>query len=245
MIDKVPSSTVISKLSESSSLATLVPVMLVSALLLAPPARSQTADEMRDDLLHSDLPFFGRGGAENVWPQHFADEDSFGCTSRVAFGDWVFRKRGAEDAEGEQWYRFGNYGVFHCWANTSRAYERSKLGGAESHPSFFVLLGKTTIHGNDVELWTIQIGTRPGSDYVLLSRAPNKERIEEFTVLQAACPRENVRDGGSLDILSSRYCAIDSRADLIRLARRMAQRPPLGTLTLLPSDDQATQDSHE
>jgi hypothetical protein len=74
--------------------AALLVALLVAALLYAPSVHGQSLDEMADDLLHSDLPIFGRGGG-NEWPQHFYDDDSFGCTSRVAFGDWVFRKRGA------------------------------------------------------------------------------------------------------------------------------------------------------
>jgi hypothetical protein len=217
---------------------TALPVtILMAALLLAPSVKGQSLDEMADDLLHADLPIFGRG-AGNEWPQHFYDDDSFGCTSRVAFGDWVFRKSGAEVEDGVLWYRFSNYGVFHCWVNTFRASERSELDGADFYPSFFVFLGSTRVNGSDIELWTVQIGARPGSDYLLLSRGPADGLIERFNVLQAACPRANVRDAGSLDILLTRYCAVNSRNELIRLARRMAQRPPLGTLARVRVDDE-------
>jgi hypothetical protein len=237
-------STSASKVDASSKFAALSLATLVVALLFAPLVNGQSLGEMADDLLHSDLPLFGHGG-DNEWPQHFNDGDSFGCTSRVAFGDWVFRKRNDAEEDYVLWYRFSNYGVFHCWANTFRANERSKLDGANFHPSFFVLLGRTSVSGQDVELWTIQVGARPGSDYVLLSRAPVHGLIETFTVLQTACPRANVREGGSLDILLSRYCAVNSRGELSRLARRMARRPPLGTLTRVPADDETTQDTRE
>ena len=220
-------------LSRSASLKAAI---LVVALLSAPHVNSQSIDEVAEDILHSDLPIFGRGG-ENEWPQHFYDDGSFGCTSRVAFGDWSFRKRGAAVEDNVLWYRFSNYGVFHCWANTSRAYERDKLDGADSHPSFFALLDRASVNGHDVELWTVQIGARPGSEYVLLSRTPAEGLIDTFTVLQTACPRANVRDAGSLDILLTRYCIVASRGELSRLARRMAQRPPLGTLTRVRADD--------
>lgn len=104
--------------------AALPAAIVVAALLFAPAVNGQSLDEMVGDLVHSDLPIFGRGG-DNEWPQHFYDDDSFGCTSRVAFGDWAFRKRGAEGEDDVLWYRFSNYGVFHCWANTFRAYERA------------------------------------------------------------------------------------------------------------------------
>ena len=218
--------------------------MLTAALLVAPSANGQSLDDMADDLLHSDLPLFGRGG-DNEWPQHFNDESSFGCTSRVAFGDWIFIEAGSEAEDDSQWYRFSNYGVFHCWANTFRALERAGLDGADFHPSFFAFLGSTSVKGNDVELWTIQIGARPGSEYLLLSRVPGEGLIEKFNVLQTACPRANVRDAGSLDILLTRYCAVSSRRELVSLARRMAQRPSLGTLTKVPVGDETTDGAHE
>ncbi|HEY7640438.1 MAG TPA: hypothetical protein VH814_11985 [Steroidobacteraceae bacterium] len=227
-----------------SMFAAPLAAMLVAALLLAPSVNGQSVDEIADDLLHSDLPIFGRGG-DNEWPQHFHDDDSFGCTSRVAFGDWAFHERGAEVENDLLWYRFSNYGVFHCWANTFRANERTRLDGADSQPSFFVFLGSASVNGSDIELWTLQIGARPGSEYLLLSRDPAEGLIEKFNVLQTACPRANVRDAGSLDILLTRYCAVNSRSELIRLARRMAQRPPLGSLSRVPVDDETKEDASE
>jgi hypothetical protein len=227
----------VSKCAPLLTFIALPAAILVAALLFAPSARGQSLDEMAGDLLHSDLPIFGRG-SDNEWPQHFSDDDSFGCTSRVAFGDWVFRQRAAEAEDEVLWYRFNNYGVFHCWANISRAHERAKLLGADSHPSFFAFLGSMSVNGSNTELWTVQIGARPGSEYLLLSRVSADGPIESFHVLQTACPRSNVRDAGSLDILLTRYCAINSRGELIRLARRMVQRPPLGTITHVPADDE-------
>ena len=219
-------------------------VIMAATLLFTSPVNGQSTDEMAHDLLHSDLPIFGHGG-DDEWPQHFYDEDSFGCASRVAFGVWVFRETGAEDEGDVQWYRFSNYGVFHCWANTFRADDRTGLDGADFHPSFFVFLGKTSVGKSDIELWAIQIGARPGSEYLLLSRPPADGLIETFTVLQTACPRANVRDAGSLDILLTRYCSVKSRTELIRLARRMAQRPSLGTLTRVAADDDIEQEARE
>ena len=206
---------------------------IVGACAISQPHDS--VSEMASDLLHSDLPIFGRG-SDNEWPQHLYGEDLFGCASRVRFGDWVFQETSVEAESDTQWYRFSNNGVLHCWANTFRAYERARLDDAEFHPSFFVFLGNTSFDQSDIELWTIQIGARPGSEYLLLSRAPTDGMIEKFTVLQTACPRANVRDAGSLDILSTRYCAVNSRSELIRLARSMAKRSPLGTLARVPDD---------
>ena len=214
----------------------LMLLSLVYACAVSEPHESSS--DKASDLLHSDLPIFGHGG-DNEWPQHFYNDDSFGCSTPVGYGDWAFEESSSEVGSGERWYRFSNYGVFHCWANTFRAYERDGLDAADSHPSFFVFLGETSVDQRDVELWTVQIGARPGSEYLLLSRAPSEGVIEKFTVLQTECPHANVRDAGSLDILLTRYCSVNSRTELIRLARNMARLPPLGTLTRVPADDES------
>jgi len=239
-----PSGKSVSRFDPLMTFAALPVAIFVAALLFAPSVNGQSLDEMADDLLHSDLPIFGRGD-DNEWPQYFHDDDSFGCSSRVGFGDWVFRKGGAEEEDDVLWYRFSNYGVFHCWANTFQADERARLDGAEFHPSFFAFLGSTSVNGTYIELWTVQIGARPGSKYLLLSREPSEGVIGKFNVLQTKCPPANVRDAGSLDILLTRYCAINSRTELIRLARRMAQLPPLGTLTRMSVDAETVEGADE
>ena len=219
--------------SKKQHIFVLTLLSLVCSCAISQPHESES--ETASDLLHSDLPIFGYG-SDNEWPKPFYDEDSFGCASPIGFGDWVFREASAEVGRDVQWYRFSNYGVFHCWVNTFRAYDRKRLDDADFHPSFFVFLGEANVDQTDIELWTVQIGARPGSEYLLLSRAPADGVIEEFTVLQTACPHANVRDAGSLDILVTRYCAVNSRTELIRLARNMAKRPPLGTLARVPDN---------
>src|SRR5262249_8566532 len=58
------------------------------------PANSEpnSDDELARDLIHSDLPIF-RGEPDQMWPQPFYTQDSFGCVTRVAFGDWELRPR--------------------------------------------------------------------------------------------------------------------------------------------------------
>jgi len=173
-----------------------------------------------------------------MWPQSFFNKKSFGCTSRVAFGDWLLSEH---DGEESTWFRVANYGVFHCFALVASASERRALEDVELEPSFFVLLGTAEIGGNERELWAIQIGGRPGSEYILLSRSPKEGLIDSFEVLQSRCPSANVRDAGPIDILITRYCSLNTQAELLRLARQMVRMPAVGTLSLSPIDDETSE----
>src|SRR5262249_26065662 len=157
----------------------------------------------------------------------FAEGNDFGCASRVRFGDWALRRTGTENDEDAEWYRVENYGVMHCWAVVGYANRREDLSTAGSRPSFFVFLGTARLANRDLELWALQLGARPGSDYLLLARSPAEAGIDAFDVLQTECPRAKLRRGRSVDILLVSYCAIDPRSDLLVLARRMVRRPPL------------------
>ena len=204
--------------------------------MVATSANAQPADEVERyaDLIHSDLPLFD-GGAYEMWPQSFSDPESgeFGCMSGIAFGDWILRSADNAGDEDADWYRISNYGAFHCFALVGEAGDRQGLQEAEARPSFFVNLGMS----GGAELWAVQIGARPGSDYLLLSRQPAPGAISNFTVLQRQCPKRNVRDAGNISILITRYCAINSRAELRNLAGRMAKLEPLGTLTFVEASD--------
>lgn len=198
-------------------------------MLLPLPAAARAHDEIADDLIHADLPLYTRLEGQ-VWPQHFSDDEgNFGCTSRIEFGDWRMEAATGDDIDNE-WYRVRNYGVFHCNALVQHASDRAGLSDSEYRHSFFVRLGEGWRRGRKVELWAIQIGARPGSDYLLLSREPGEGLIDRFEVLQRDCPRRNLRDAGGIDTLLTRYCAVNSRAALLALARRMLARPVLGRL---------------
>lgn len=200
--------------------------------MIAASAFAQPEDEldMRADLIHSDLPLFVDETSER-WPRSFSDPETgeFGCESRIAFGDWVLRPAGETGDEDALWRRILNYGVFHCFALISDEDDRSRLQEAKVRPSFFINLGLS----GGVELWAVQIGALPGSDYLLLSRQPAPGTISSFTVIQRQCPKRDMRDAGTVSILITRYCAINSRAELRSLARRMARLEPLGTLTFV------------
>jgi hypothetical protein len=182
--------------------------------------------EMHSELIHSDLPLFTHG--ENMWPRHFYEGRSFGCTTRVALGDWTFRE---QDSDEVTWFRIDNYGVFHCWALLGESGEREELDATDLKPAFFVFLGEEAGR----ELWVAQIGVVPGSEYVLLARSPEGSVIEEFDVLQRRCPTKYLRDADTLDTLITRYCAVNDPADLRRLARAMIKLPALGRLSLAPN----------
>lgn len=191
---------------------------------LAYPAPARTDEPLAADLIHADLPLFG-SETENKWPQAFtADDGGFGCTSRVKFGIWKLSPAGRDDDD--QWYGVRNYGVFHCWANVASSSEKAALGHVNVQPAFFVLL---EISGTS-ELWALQLGARPGSDYVLLRRSVDKAIIGRFDVLQRDCSKTFRRKRPPLDILSTDYCAINTPQDLKSFARQMAKRPPLGHL---------------
>jgi hypothetical protein len=217
-------------------IATAARTIALAFLVIGRPTVAEIEqEEMAGELLHSDLPLFG-AAFQNKWPQSIesnarSEVIEIGCTSRVAFGDWEYRPAGGKKDD-TQWHRFSNYGAFHCAAIASEAMQREKLDHAAWRYSFFAYLGRGRTRGEEVELWALQQGTTPGSDYLLLSRKPSEELIKSFTVLQRQCPRGNRRDGTPIDVFSTAYCAIKSQQELIRLARQMATRSPLGTLDL-------------
>jgi hypothetical protein len=219
-------------------------VLFAAFAFLAAPfsaAQSQPEQDIARDVIHSDLPLFSAATAE-VWPRAFSNDSSFGCASRASFGDWALRETDEEPGDAAQWYRIGNYGVFHCFAVVATADERRALDGADSKPAYFVLLGTIRTTRGETELWALQIGVRPGSEYLLLSRPPGQDPIRAFNVLQSQCPRPNIRDAGALGILLTRYCVANSRAELIALARRMARRPPRATLAFVDDEDAGAAD---
>lgn len=203
--------------------------LLAGTCLIALAGQATASKEEDDwpakDLIHSDVPLYGLG--PNLWPKHFSDDDgSFGCTSRMSFGDWRL-KLGEDD---EVWWRVSNYGVFHCALIFRTASQSESLKQATYRYGFLVKLGTGKIKERPVELWAFQIGTVPGSDYVLLARAPSEDVIKTFIMLQRKCPANSVRSSPSLDIFGSSYCSINSKAELLSLARAMLKRPPLGHL---------------
>jgi hypothetical protein len=188
--------------------------------------------ELHDEQIHSDVPLYGY--EDDLIPKHFSDDDgSFGCISRVATGDWTLRRNDADENDASEWMRFGNYGVFHCAIVESGPADRDRLEKSGYRYSFFVQIGTTRVAGKPVELWILQSGMRPGSDYLLLARPPSNNLIESFDVLQRRCPAANRREGPLMDVWSTRYCGVNSRRGLIALAKAMAKEPALAKLTFV------------
>lgn len=207
-----------------------IAVLLVAGLLAA---ASDVPEEYASEAIHSDLPLFR--DYETLWPRHFVDGDDFGCTSRIRFGDWALVSGEGSDAE-TTWLRIANYGVFHCAALLTEAYDRAELQKTQPRLSFFVELGSVRAGSVDLELWALQKGMSPGSDYTLLARQRSPDAIAKFTVLQRECPRTRLRDAGRMDIFGTAYCAVNSASELIALARKMAKRKSLGIMELRPED---------
>ena len=185
--------------------------------------------ELHDAFLHADVPLWG-SDFEHIWPRGFSsgmgDSYEFGCASRVAFGDWSLTFSDKET----RWVRFTNYGVFHCAAIERSASERSDLEESDFKYAYFVKIDQARVDGKPLELWVLQSGHLPGSTYALLAREPSDGVVKSFIVLQRRCPSQSVRRGPPMDVWQTEYCAINSKAEMISLAKRMARLAPLGTL---------------
>lgn len=223
--------------------AIMASLALAAALTGAPRLAAEDDEEqgveLADDWLHAPLPLYTFAWPD-LWPRHFVPDPEpgvislGGCESRVAFGDWRFVSNPADPFSNEYWLRVDNYGVFHCAANLYNADAREELSEGEFSRGFFALIGEGHARGRTYELWVLQEGFVPGSSYMLLARNKAEQQetsIRRFEVLQRRCPRGKLRVAEEMDVWRTRYCAIDSRAELLTLARRMLQEPFLGALT--------------
>lgn len=219
-------------------------ILALSLLGLAYPSHASAEEdlELSSDLIHADVPLWGLEH-EDIWPQHFSTNEpefSFGCTSRVAFGDWALMS--TEPDFDDEWVRLSNYGVFHCALIHSRDSDRERLDKARFEYGFVVRIGEIKVRDHKLELWALQIGTRTGSDYTLLSREPADGVVKQFTVLQRKCPKARMRRGPSLDQWRTEYCAISSKTEMIAFAKAMARLPALATMRLVEDQAPATEE---
>jgi len=216
--------------------AMLTPRALIAILLTCAFPIAAEPPEVQRELIHSDVPLWGNE-TERRWPRSFEDGADFGCTTRIRYGDWRFDL--TDGTEDPAWYRWTNYGMFHCFMLVRESGDRDGLNRASSDPSWLIELGETPGPSGPVELWVLQRGSRPGSSYLLLSRKKGGGIITQFDVLQTACPPAHMRKGPPVSILMTAYCAINDRAVMIKTARRMAKLPPQGRLTFVaPEPDE-------
>ena len=218
--------------------------LLAGVPLQAEGTRDYEGEEFASDPIHSDLPLYSFEWAD-LWPRDYADSDTLaGCVSRIRFGDWLLQPNFADaSADEPEWYRFGSHGVFHCITSIRTAEDRTELAGGQFDQGFFVKLGEVEREGTHTELWAIQKGTLPGSEYMLLAREPDDDIITVFDVLQQRCPPRSWRDlAESFDIFRTGYCAINSQEDLLAMAKSMLAFPRMGTLELQTGPDGETPD---
>lgn len=210
-------------------------LLLLAAIFVVSPAQAQDEEYVFEaERIHAPVPLYTFDW-EQVWPRSFSEGEgkdwSFGCESRVAFGDWRFTPNAQDEYADPWWLRVSNYGVFHCAANLFEADEREELDDGQFSRGLFAMIGEGSVKGREWEIWVLQEGFVPGSDYLLLAREPGGEDlVKAFTVLQSRCPRKSLREADGMDVWRTRYCAIESRAELLALARRMLREKPLGTL---------------
>lgn len=214
----------------------LAGLLLVTASLAAPVlGEDGEGIEFVSERLHAPLPLYTFDW-QDLWPRSMVPGADViaGCESRVRFGDWQFVPHPANEYDEPYWLRIANYGAFHCAANLYVADERRELAEGEFSRGLFVMIGTASSGGTDWELWALQEGFVPGSSYTLLAREAQEDdgTVEQFRVLQHRCPRGKLREARGMDVWLTRYCAVDSRGELLALARRMMREPALGTLTL-------------
>lgn len=208
-------------------------LIALATMLAASPALAQDEEYVFEaELIHAPVPLYTFDW-EQVWPRGIVpDADTIaGCASRVAFGDWRFTPNAQDEYADPWWLRVSNYGVFHCAANLLEADKREELEDGEFSRGLFAMIGEGRADGRAWELWVLQEGFVPGSDYVLLAReADGDDLVRRFTVLQRRCPRVSVRELRGMDVWTTRYCAVENRAELLALAKLMLREKPLGTL---------------
>lgn len=190
--------------------------------------------------VHSDLPLWT--SFEDLWPRSFNDDDSFGCAGSVRLGNWkltYFPESDDTDAytPDPDWLKIHNYGVFHCAYGFRWAYEHENLEAATATLGHFVELGYIKTPRGRLDLWAIQIGFTPGSDYIFLTRNSKAKPDDAYEVLNIECPKRYLRSAGSIDVFGAEYCAINSKSAMRRLAKRMAKQAPIGKLEYLENTE--------
>jgi len=190
--------------------------------------------------VHADLPLWTN--SEDLWPRSFSDDDGFGCSGPVKFGEWK-RTYYPQTEEGDayttdpDWLKIHNYGVFHCAYGFRWSYDLEGLETETAKLGHMVELGFVDTENGKRKLWAMQIGFSPGSDYIFLTRLESSEPDTPFDVLDMKCPKKYIRKTENIDIFLTDYCSINDKRSMRRFAKRMAKRPPTGKLEYIERPD--------
>ena len=202
--------------------------VVLSGLMIAGPAGAQT--------LRSDLPLWhGEQGSEDLYPQNFFNEDTFGCQHAIWAGLYRFTPG---DAEGypEVW-RLQNYGVFHCAIIYGRGDTTEDAASAFISHAWIAKMGEVRREERTVRLLALQIGVSSGSEYVLLAQVLDDASPPVLDVLDTPCPADAERRQARIDLWGADYCVISSQDMLRAMATEALERPPLGQLTYIDQDE--------
>ena len=202
--------------------------LVLSGLMVAGPTEAQT--------LRSDLPLWhDEQGSEDLYPQNFFSEDTFGCEHAIWTGLYAFTPR---DAEGypEVW-RLQNYGVFHCAIIYGLGDTAEDAASAFISHAWIAKLGEVRREERAVRLLALQIGVSRGSEYILLAQPLDGAAPSVLDVLDTPCPADAERRQARIDLWGADHCIINSQEMLRTMATEALDRPPLGQLTYIDQDE--------
>jgi hypothetical protein len=159
-----------------------------------------------------------------LYPEHFVDQESFGCAVPLHLG--VYRRTSTGEDADISFMRVANYGVFHCALMYGEANDPEDIDTAfEDYAWLIELDRKDRADGTTNRLLALQIGIKAGSRYVLL-RHRASESTTSLGELDWKCPAGAERRTARIDIWQQNACVISSKDDLRRIAR-IADRQPV------------------
>jgi hypothetical protein len=185
--------------------------------------------------IRSDVPLWSEYG-DGAWPRAHQTDGSFGYHSVFRLGDWRLAESGLCDraqvlsSACAKWLRLTIISAFHGTFRWITADTRGEL--EPGHYEIAVIAPLDDDDPQRARLYAVQLGTNPGSQYILVSVNPLPGNIARMTVLAAQCrgnPRTVIRKGPD-SIWINRYCVVKTRATLRELAREALNRRPFGSL---------------
>ncbi|HEX4301435.1 MAG TPA: hypothetical protein VHZ78_01485 [Rhizomicrobium sp.] len=177
--------------------------------------------------LHGDLPL-APGPGITYWPQEFETASGPGIGSRLAIGDWRIVPLGCDPAKDEdcvRWMRLTMGSAVHRYYNIGEAYRRTDLHGDDG-----LIIELSPELPN---VYALQIGFVGGSRYILFSTKESKDLVKQAVLLDPRCldmPGAEFRQSPYQEIHDTGYCAVNSMAALVAIARAAEARPPQATM---------------